>query len=136
MLWWTDDLKTGIDSIDKQHKSIFDKASEIFNLETNSSTKEIESIFVFLMSYANNHFYEEEILMMENSYENFIEHRRQHNYFIEEIYNIYQNIVNGHASEENLNNLKVLIIDWLANHINGDDKKYIERIKEKSTIVY
>ncbi len=136
MLWWTDDLKTGIDSIDKQHKSIFDKASEIFNLETNSSTKEIESIFVFLMSYANNHFYEEEILMMENSYENFIEHRRQHNYFIEEIYNIYQNIINGHASEENLNNLKVLIIDWLANHINGDDKKYIERIKEKSTIVY
>ncbi len=131
MLWWTDDLKTGIDSIDKQHKSIFDKANEIFNLQSNSSTKEIDNIFIFLMSYANNHFYEEEILMMENSYEEFIKHRRQHNYFIEEIYNIYLNYINGQAIEENLNNLKVLVIEWLANHINGDDRKYIAMIKQK-----
>ena len=129
MLWWTKDLETGIETIDKQHKSIFDKASEIFNLGNNSDSKEIEEVFIFLMSYANNHFYEEEIFMMESSYEDFIEHRRQHNYFIEEIYRIYQKTMCGQASEENLNDLKALVIDWLANHINGDDKRYIATLR-------
>lgn len=129
MLWWTKDLETGIETIDKQHKSIFDKASEIFNLGINSDLKEIEKVFIFLMGYANNHFYEEEIFMMESSYEDFIEHRRQHNYFIEEIYRIYQKTVCGQASEDNLNDLKALVIDWLANHINGDDKKYIATLR-------
>ncbi|WP_313757116.1 bacteriohemerythrin [Tissierella sp.] len=129
MLWWTDELETGIDSIDKQHKSIFDKASEIFSLGVNSDIKEVEKIFIFLMGYANNHFYEEEILMMEDSYKDFIEHRRQHNYFIEKIYRIYQNTIEGQVSEENLNDLKVLIIEWLANHINIEDKKYIKLMK-------
>ncbi len=129
MLWWTKDLETGIETIDKQHKSIFDKASEIFNLGNNSDSKEIEKVFIFLMSYANNHFYEEEIFMMESSYEDFIEHRRQHNYFIEEIYRIYQKTMCGQASEENLNDLKALVIDWLANHINGDDKRYIATLR-------
>lgn len=130
MLWWTKDLETGIDIIDSQHKSIFDKAGEIFNLGNNSSFEDIEKTFVFLMSYANNHFYEEEVLMMESSYEDFIEHRKEHNYFIEEIYRIYQSLSSGQVSEESLNDLKALIIDWLVNHINGDDRRYIETIRE------
>lgn len=131
MLWWTDDLRVGIDSIDKQHKSIFDKASEIFNLGKDSNMEEIEKVFIFLMSYANNHFYDEEILLMENSYEDFVGHRRKHNYFMEEIYKIYQKTIGGQVSEETLNELKVLIIDWLANHINSDDRKYIALIRDK-----
>lgn len=130
MLWWTDDLKTGIESIDKQHKSIFDKANEIFDLGVNSDVKEVDKIFVFLMGYANNHFYEEEILMMENSYEGFIEHRRQHNYFIEQLYKIYKDTIDGQVTEENLNDLKALIIEWLANHISVEDKKYIKVMKD------
>lgn len=130
MLWWTDDLKTGIKTIDEQHKGIFDKAREIINLGVNSDIKDIEKIFVFLMSYANNHFYEEELFMMEHSYKDFIEHRNQHNYFIIEIYKIYQKIINEGVSEETLNDLKVLIIEWLANHISGDDKRYISLVKK------
>lgn len=124
MLWWTEELRTGIDAIDRQHRSIFNKANEIFDLGSQSKAEDIEKIFIFLMNYANNHFYEEEVLMIENSYEDFIDHRRKHNYFIEEIYRIYQN-TKEENSEENLNELKVLIIEWLANHISGDDKKFI-----------
>ena len=109
MLWWTEDLRTGIDTIDEQHKSIFDKSSEIFDLVSESNVEDIEKIFIFLMNYANNHFYEEEILMLEESYEGFLEHRRKHNYFIEEIYRIYRNIIESN-SEENLKELKALII--------------------------
>lgn len=132
MLWWTDDLKIGIESIDKQHKAIFDKSNEIFNLGIKSDISDIEKIFTFLMSYATNHFYEEESVMIESKYDKFIEHRNQHNYFIEEVYMIYQDIISSDLSEASLNDLKVLIIDWLANHISYDDKQFIEHIKDKS----
>lgn len=131
MLWWTDDLKIGIDSIDKQHKSIFDKSNEIFDLGINSDMDNVEEVFTFLMSYATNHFYEEESIMIEYKYDKFLEHRDQHNYFIEEIYKIYKDIVNSKLSETNLNDLKVLIIEWLANHISYDDKEFIELTKDK-----
>lgn len=124
MLWWTEDLRTGIEKIDEQHKSIFDKASEIFDLGSQSKLEDIEEVFIFLMNYASNHFYQEETLMIENSYNNFIDHRRQHNYFIEELYKIYMKTIDNN-SEESLNDLKVLIIDWLVNHINVADKEFI-----------
>jgi len=135
MLWWTDDLKIGIDSIDNQHKSIFDKSNEVFNLGIESDIYDIEKVFTFLMNYATNHFYEEEAVMIECKYDNFLVHRNQHNYFIEEIYKIYQNIINNNICESNLNDLKVLIIEWLANHINFDDRQFIELIKNKQYIL-
>lgn len=129
MLWWTDDLETGIFAIDKQHKNMFNKAYEIFELGIDADLEEVKKIFIFLMDYSNNHFYDEEKLMMIEEYEDFINHRSEHNYFIENIYEIYQNITSEGLREEDLSDLKVLIIEWLANHINGEDKKFIKTIK-------
>ena len=130
MLWWSDSLKTGIESIDNQHKAIFNKADEIFNLGADVDKDEFKEIISFLMSYTNNHFLEEEELMVTYRYEDLIEHRREHNYFVEEIYKLYIESFKG-ISLELLIELKILIIEWLANHINVDDKKFIEVIKEK-----
>ncbi|MFA5577365.1 MAG: bacteriohemerythrin [Tissierellaceae bacterium] len=129
MLWWTDDLKTGIEVIDNQHKSIFDKANEIFNLGTETSPEEIERVFVFLMNYTISHFSEEEKVMLDNHYDSFMSHRKEHNYFVEEVYRIYKNFKSDKITEESLNELKLLIIDWLANHINKDDKEFIATMK-------
>ena len=126
MLWWTDDLKTGIFTIDKQHKDIFDKANEVFNLGIEEDIEEIKSVFTFLMNYATNHFFDEEQLMIDHNYEKFAEHRKQHNYFIEEVYRLYQR--SNNMTEKDLNELKVLIIDWLANHINKEDRLFIQSI--------
>ena len=130
MLWWSDSLKTGIESIDNQHKAMFNKADEIFNLGADVDKDEFKKVISFLMSYTNNHFSEEEELMVTYRYENLIEHRREHNYFVEEIYKLYIESFKG-ISLELLIELKILIIEWLANHINVDDKKFIEVIKER-----
>lgn len=126
MLWWTDDLKTGIFLVDEQHRNMFNKANEIFDLGIDEDIEKVKKIFIFLMDYSNNHFYDEEKIMMEEEYKDFIKHRSEHNFFIEKIYEIYQNIISEGITESNLNDLKILIIDWLANHINGEDMKFIK----------
>lgn len=133
MLWWSDDLETGIQSIDNQHRSIFKKANEIFNLGVNIDKKEFKMIISFLMSYTNNHFTEEEELMINYGYEGFLDHRKEHNYFVEEIYKLYLKSIDS-INEELLIELKVLIIEWLANHINVDDKKFIKLLREKDKL--
>ncbi len=133
MLWWSDDLKTGIQSIDNQHKSIFNKADEIFKLGENLDKDEFKSIISFLMSYTNNHFLEEEELMISFEYEDLLAHRGEHNYFVEEIYKLYLKSLEA-IDQEIFIELKVLIIEWLANHINVDDKKFIKAMREKEEL--
>lgn len=130
MLWWSDDLKTGVESIDKQHKSIFHKANEIFNLGVGIDPNEFKKIISFLMSYTNNHFMEEEQLMIDYEYEELVEHRKKHNYFVEEIYKIYLKS-SKKIDEELLILLKVLVIEWLAEHINVWDRKFVNYMKKK-----
>ena len=131
MLWWTDDLQTGIYMVDEQHRNMFDKANEIFDLGIDADINEVKRIFIFLMEYSNNHFHDEEKLMIQEEYKGFIKHRNEHNKFIDSIYRIYENISNKGITDDNLNDLKVLIIEWLANHINGEDKDFIKHYSKK-----
>lgn len=131
MLWWTDDLKTGVEIVDNQHKAIFEKASEIFELDIESDIEKIKKIFEFLMGYTTNHFYEEELMMMENNYPDFIQHRNEHNYFVEEIYKLYLEMVNNKISQDALDELKALVIEWLAEHISKSDRRFIIFLQEE-----
>lgn len=129
MLLWSDDLETGIESIDSQHKSIFEKAEEIFELDIDVNQDKFKKLISFLMSYTNAHFSDEEELMINYGYEDLVEHRREHNYFVEEIYKIYLESMKK-IDQETIIKLKILIIEWLANHIKVDDKKFIKLIRE------
>ena len=133
MLWRSDELKTGVQLIDNQHKAIFEKANEIFELGVDFDKKEFKKMISFLMSYTNNHFIEEENLMVDYEYVDLLEHRRQHNYFVEEIYKLYLRSTEN-IDQELLVDLKVLIIKWLADHINLHDKKFIEAMREKDKV--
>lgn len=131
MLWWTDDLKTGVKVVDDQHRSIFEKAAEIFELDIEKDLEKIEKILKFLMGYTTNHFYEEELMMMESNYPDFIQHRQQHNYFVEEIYKLYLKTVDNGITEDVLKKLKILVIEWLVDHISKSDKEFVSFIQKK-----
>lgn len=130
MLWWTDELETGVELIDSQHKSIFKKAHEIFELGVDFDKKELKKMIGFLMGYTNNHFTDEENLMVDYEYKDLLEHRRQHNYFVEEIYKIYLRSTEK-IDEKLLNDLKDLVTKWLREHINVHDKKFVDAIRAK-----
>lgn len=129
MLWWNDDLQTGIKSIDDQHKAIFSKANEIFDIGINTKKEDLKKIINFLMSYTNNHFLEEEQLMIESGYNKFMEHKQQHNLFVEEIYKVYLRVENDEINEDLFDDLKIMIIEWLTKHINNSDKDFVKYFK-------
>lgn len=126
MLWWTDDLETGDASVDEQHKAIFFKAHEIFDMGEDTEIEDLREIMSFLMSYTNRHFLDEEELMVKSSYPGYEAHKEEHNEFVKKVYKIYLKIEEDKVDEELFNDLKILTIEWLARHINDEDKKFID----------
>lgn len=126
MLWWNENLSIGIESIDQQHKSIFDKTGEILSLEETTDIATINKTFEFLINYVTTHFGDEESLMIQKGYPGFIKHREEHTYFMKELFKIVGKVINSEKiEEENIDKLKLLVIEWLVNHIHESDKTFV-----------
>lgn len=132
MLWWEESLATGIESIDNQHKGIFDRAEEMLSFNENTEASVVKQALNFLIRYTVNHFADEEDIMIQTGYIDFPIHREQHTYFINEIYKLGISIRDKGVSEDNVDKLKLLIVEWLINHISESDKKFVDFYKELS----
>ena len=79
---WDDSLLLGIETIDKQHKSIFTLLNEIIKLSENDDTEQnVTNLLNELDILSECHFKTEEALMREANSPNLEEHINQHNIF-------------------------------------------------------
>lgn len=122
LLWWTDDLKTGIELIDEEHKSIFDKVGVILDLNNTTDLETIETVWTFLSDYVIQHFNHEEATMFKMHYKHFPHHRDEHSYFIKQLYHLYNRALKQGLDNSVIDELKMLVLEWLINHINQEDR--------------
>ncbi|MDF2613113.1 MAG: hypothetical protein K0S71_899 [Clostridia bacterium] len=130
MLWWTDDLKTGIEHIDEEHKSIFDKVGMILDLSNTTDLDTIEDVWTFLSDYVIQHFGHEETAMFKNHYKKFAHHRDQHSYFIKKLYCLYNKTAEHGLNDHVIDELKLLVLEWLINHINQEDRALAQFLQQ------
>ncbi len=130
MLWWSDDLKTGIDEIDQYHKKIFDKAEEIMEFTESTPIDEINDFFDFLNNYVIDHFGHEERSMIKYLYPNFERHRHRHTNLIVSLYELNKKFAIHGINDKLVDDFKILIIQWLVNHIDVDDKDLAEFLRK------
>jgi len=127
VLQWSDEYRLGIDSIDAQHKHLFDIANKAYHLLLNDlrldKYDEIVEIIEELRNYAVTHFNTEEQYMASIRYPKLLSHKVEHNDFMEKI-----NSVNLDEIDENQDRflLEILdfIADWLQNHILKVDRQF------------
>lgn len=131
MLWWDEKLATGIETIDNQHKSIFQKAEDILSFDRETGMADIKEALSYLIKYTVNHFANEEDAMMQIGYPNFVKHREEHSYFMNEIYKLGIVIRDKGVNQDVVDQLKLLIIEWLINHISESDKAFVDFYKNR-----
>lgn len=120
---WTENLSVNIDSIDDQHKELIHLINDFYDkiLEKDKQSNLIHLIDG-LKSYTLYHFNKEEYLMKKLNYPYFNEHKKEHDYFVQNV-NVFMDRVQSSKliiSIEITNFLK----QWLINHISVTDKKY------------
>lgn len=123
---WTDNLNTGIDVIDQQHRRIVDF---INHLEIAQGTKDLAAIKLVVddcVDYTQSHFTFEESLQEEAGYVYCKPHKKVHQLFIRRLAEYQERLNLGDNVGEELHQL---LSRWLINHIKHDDADYVSAVK-------
>jgi hemerythrin len=126
-LTWTQDLDTGIEEIDGQHKRIVDYINKLHDARAEKDEKAIESVISDTIDYTISHFGFEETLIEDAGYQFVRPHKKVHQLFIRKVSEFKDRYANG---EDVSGELHDLLARWLFNHIRNDDAAYVEAVKD------
>ncbi len=129
MIKWEDKFSVGISIIDEEHKKfigIINKA--ILANEHIDNIEETKEVIGEMLEYSDKHFSTEEAYMVKFKSPEYEWHRNVHLDFREKAIKSYNKIIRGdyHIANELLEYLK----QWLVNHIQVTDKRYIDCFKK------
>jgi hemerythrin len=123
---WDNNLNTGIDVIDNQHKRIIGFINELHDCVENNDSEKVTEIIEDLLEYTLTHFAFEEELMVQCGYDLSEGHKETHNEFAAKI-DEYK--ARNSAGDDIAKELMEELRHWLASHIQYDDSDYIPIVK-------
>ncbi len=129
MIIWDDKYSVGISSIDEEHKKFIDIINKVIDAKQHTDNSiEITEILNEMNKYVLNHFANEETYMIKCNYPEYEDHRKKHQDFSIKIMAFLHSVTKGDSQLacKLLEHLK----NWLVNHIQGADRKYINCFKE------
>ncbi len=124
MIKWDDKYSVGISMIDEEHKKFIDIINKAAYVQQyDDSPRAISEMLVEITAYALTHFKTEETYMINFKYYDYKSHKDEHNNFSKIISNYCKKLIGGEFKiiDEILEHLK----QWLVNHIQVTDKKYV-----------
>ncbi|HCT30675.1 MAG TPA: hemerythrin [Bacteroidales bacterium] len=122
---WTQSLSVKIDSIDDQHKKLFELINKFYEQVSHRTNDENISLLIKGMKeYTQMHFNYEEKYMQQFNYPEYTAHKREHDLFIAKVADVEEKFNKGKVvlSFEITSFLK----DWIKSHIQVSDKKYTD----------
>lgn len=125
MIEWKDEYTIGVDTIDMQHKNLFEIAGRAMALMKNEMLTDkydkIVEILEELKDYTVYHFRTEEEYMQSIKYKRFLSQKAAHDEFIERLEKINLDNLDD-QQEEYLMDILNGLVDWISEHILGQDK--------------
>lgn len=126
---WSSSYETGISLIDKQHQKWINIINDLYSIIlAKEKTDKVVEFFKKLTDYTEYHFGFEEKYMKEFKFEYYDSHLLQHEKFIVEITNLFNNYLKSENKDIPFRML-LFIKNWVINHITKTDFKYIDNFK-------
>lgn len=134
MFKWKDKFSCKINSIDEQHKKLFEIGARLYDLASLKSDAdhydEIKSILNELMDYTEYHFSYEEELMVKEGYPDFDVHKMEHDFFIKKLRKL-EGLDLEKNQQEGILKVVSFVADWIAAHILQTDAGYVPYLTGK-----
>ncbi|RLD66375.1 MAG: hemerythrin [Bacteroidetes bacterium] len=128
---WNEFYELGIDKIDEQHKKLVDMINRLYDAFMEGKAQEItDEILDEMEQYAYYHFKTEEDIFSEYEYPDTETHLLLHTVFFEKTSLYKEEFIAG--KEDIHYKLLDYLKDWLLNHIQGADVKYVEYFKKQN----
>lgn len=129
LLEWNDDLTLGIQEIDQQHEQLISLANQILDgFKHEKSKKEIKDALRNFIDFTSYHFGTEEEYFAQSNYTKSKEHILEHKAFIKKL-KAFQTEYSSNKKTKG-GDISTYILSWISNHINIEDRLYIEEFKK------
>ena len=121
---WNDSYLLGNEQIDRQHKKLFEMVNDLVNsCQEGTHPMKLQVILEFLVNYTVRHFHFEEELQLQYGYPEYKSHKKLHEDFKKAIREFAVKLEKNGPSDELCNEFNVIVVRWLVNHIQREDKK-------------
>lgn len=125
--WDPSAFSVGHSGVDEQHKTLVGLINALIKYQDQEDEVFLKKVLNTLVEYTKNHFKFEENLLLDAKYQNFQDHKKQHEKFITKIEH-FQHEFNLHHQDISMDILKFLK-QWMVTHILIHDKDYADVIK-------
>lgn len=129
-LEWSNSLSTGIKWQDQQHRELFNRINNLLDaMNVGMGKEELTKLFKFLDEYFIVHFEAEEQAMHKSDFPHTLEHIAEHTRFIDQMGKLKEEARTEGVSIKLVIQTQREMVDWLVNHIGGEDKALAEHLK-------
>ena len=127
---WNEKLATGNNDIDNQHKELFRKFDSLLEAcKQRKGKEEVDKLILYLCDYVKLHFSMEEALQKEHNYPGYIDHKKEHESFMQDLNTLVQQLTVEGATLHLVLQTNQTTVNWLVNHINITDRKLAEYLR-------
>ena len=115
LLKWKTNYSLGIESVDMEHREMIEMINQVYsNLDENTDAQEVERVLEDIYAGIASHFALEERHMREANYEEYVEHKDQHEDLLDQIRDLMDDYdVDPATGRETL---QKNLSDWFGNH--------------------
>jgi hemerythrin-like metal-binding protein len=125
---WTEEMSVGSGVLDGHHRMIIDCLNDLHPLiGCAGKEQEVRRVLAKLEDFVLVHFSEEELCMRRAGYPDWRAHREQHDGMFDIVLQMKSDVEHGRTPDAK--QLFDMIYDWLLRHIMGEDKKYVEYLR-------
>lgn len=129
---WREELETGIAEIDEQHQQLVSSFNDfIYACRRGEGPKELLKLYDFLGKYVIFHFETEERIQEATNYPEYAEHKEQHQWLVDKIWDLRSELEDGKASQlTHVLDINNTLVNWLIEHIGGSDMQFGRYLKQ------
>lgn len=129
----TDELLTGIASIDEQHRNLFVRAGTIVDaLRRSHASSDVRRLLDFLDSYCAEHFQTEEDAMERCHVPDTLKHRTAHKFYRGRVQALREELEAKGASADLAVRARMTLVDLFAEHIKEHDLPMARHLRERA----
>jgi len=124
---WDENFATNIEQFDADHKKLISLFNEVYDkvflcTDVDDERQLTQQTLQNLLEYIQYHFTAEEKLMIKLNYPDYLQHKQEHTYYIDEVNKLLVEYGEGGAALSFPTFM--LLKDWISKHILVTDQKY------------
>jgi hemerythrin len=121
-LKWTEEHSIGIESLDFEHRDLFNRINELLkDLASQRDKEEAEEFLGEIRARMEAHFALEEQFMKEKKYPGYAEHKREHDKFLDDFVDAMTQFEND-PGVPHIDALETEVKRWIVDHVLHSDK--------------